>query len=228
MKTNTKLMRKEFWYSYLTKVLEEESCPQLIVVPWNLFKFIKEAPRVCLIYKERDKTMYIVSQSYHRPWLKGLISKYLFNCALWENKKANKKLKPAHIQWVEPISDRLICFSLDVVGPVPLPTRHKKYIESVIDHFSRWIELVAVKNIKTHTIIDKVLIDLIARFGCLERIHTHRVPKFLSKSMKKFCKSLKIHCTMTRGLLFVPNPTGLLNFFHIFLRIVLSQQCNQI
>lgn len=201
--------------------------PKLIVVPLNLFKFIMEATHVYLSHIGREKTMYIVSQSYHRPGLKGLISKYVYNCALCENKKANRKLKPAHVQRVAPVKDRLTCYSLDVVGPLPLTARRNKYIVSVIDHFSRWVELVAVNNIRTQTIIDKVLMDLIARFGCPERIHTDRAQNFLSNLMKQFCKSLKIKRTMTSGL--HPQSNGILEVTHKFLGncLKLTVQSNQ-
>ena len=189
--------------------------PNLIVAPLNLFKFIMEATHIYLSHIGRDKTMYIVSQYYHRPGLKRLIARFVNNCALCENKKANKKLRPAEIQPVAPVNDRLTTLSVDCVGPLPLTARRNQYIVSVIDHFSRWVELVAVNNIKTKTIIDKVLMDVIARFGCPERLHSDRAQNFQSSLIKQLCKTLNIHRTMTSGLR--PQCNGILEILHKFL-----------
>jgi hypothetical protein len=35
-------------------------------------------------------------------------------------------------------------WSLDFVGPLPVTPRHNKYVLVMIEHFSKWIELVTV------------------------------------------------------------------------------------
>jgi hypothetical protein len=52
-------------------------------------------------------------------------------------------------------------WSLDFVGPLPVTPRHNKYVLVMIEHFSKWIELVALPNKfnegATYSFLDRVL-----------------------------------------------------------------------
>ena len=103
---------------YFPKVANRkgESPPELIVLPLNLFKYVMESIHIYLSHIGRDKSMYLISQKYHRPGLKRLISKYVNNCQICQNKSGNRKRRLAEVQRIEPPNDRLECFSIDCVG----------------------------------------------------------------------------------------------------------------
>ena len=202
---------------YFPKVANRkgESPPELIVLPLNLFKYVMESIHIYLSHIGRDKSMYLISQKYHRPGLKRLISKYVNNCQICQNKSGNRKRRLAEVQRIEPPNDRLECFSIDCVGPLISSQRRNKYIITMMDLFSRWVELVPVPNIKAETVAEKMLIHLFARFGIPVRIHSDNAQNFHSKLMKSICSVLNIKRTFTSAL--SPLSNGALEKFHLFL-----------
>ena len=188
----------------------------LMVVPLNLVKFILESLHVYMSHIGIKKTMHLASQHYHRPGLKKLIAKYINSCSLCQNKAGNRKKNFAEVQRIAPATDRFSIWSIDCVGPITSShLRRNKFIITMIDHFTRWVELVPVTNIKAETVADKMLIHLISRFGCPNRIHSDNAQNFHSKLMTSLCKALNIKRTFTSAL--SPMSNGMLEKFHLFL-----------
>ena len=191
-----------------------EPARELLVLPLNMFKFLMEATHVYMSHIGRDKTMALAAQRYYRPGLKRLITKYVASCALCVNKKGSRKAK-AEVQYIPPASDRLSEWSLDVVGPLPWSKRRNRYIITMIDHFSRWVEMAPVSNIRAETVAEKIMIHIIARFGVPDRLHTDNAQNFNSKIIKAICKQLKIKKTYTSP--YNPSSNGILESYHRFL-----------
>jgi hypothetical protein len=53
------------------------------------------------------------------------------------------------------------CWNLDFVGPLPLTIQHNKYVLVIVEHFSKWNELVPSPNKSSegiaYTFLDRVL-----------------------------------------------------------------------
>ena len=186
----------------------------LLVLPLNMFQLTMEAVHVYMSHIGRDKTMGLMSERFYRPGLKRLISRYVQSCALCLNKKASRRTQ-AEIQYIPPASDRLTDVSIDVIGPLPITARRNRFIITMIDHFSRWVELVAVNNTKAETVAEKILIHWIARFGVPERLHSDNAQNFQSNIIKSLCKHLKIKKTTTSA--YNPASNGILESSHRFL-----------
>ena len=202
-------------YSPITGCRRGERPPSLIVLPLNMFKFAMESLHVYMSHIGIKKTMQLASNHYHRPGLKRLISKYITACALCQNKRGTKKHQKAEIQPIPPASDRFQIFSIDACGPFKLTQRRNKFIISVIDHFSRWVELIPVNNIKSDTVAEKILIHLIARFGVPQRLHSDNGSNFSSTLIQSICKVLKIKKTFSSAL--HPESNAVLERFHLFM-----------
>ena len=57
-------------------------------------------------------------------------------------------------------------FSIDVLGPLPRTPRGNKYILVVMDYFSKWVEILPVPDQTAESRADKILNEVISRFGC--------------------------------------------------------------
>lgn len=57
-------------------------------------------------------------------------------------------------------------FSIDVLGPLPRTPRGNKYILVVMDYFSKWVEILPVPDQTAESCADKILNEVISRFGC--------------------------------------------------------------
>ena len=57
-------------------------------------------------------------------------------------------------------------FSIDVLGPLKSTPCGNKYILVVMDYFSKWVEILPVPDQTAETCADKILNEVISRFGC--------------------------------------------------------------
>lgn len=56
------------------------------------------------------------------------------------------------------VSKLMECLGIDVTGPHPPSNRGKRYILTVIDHFSRWTEAFPMRNQEALTVA-KILVE---------------------------------------------------------------------
>jgi hypothetical protein len=60
-------------------------------------------------------------------------------------------------------------WSCDLVGELPQTSRGDVYIMIMIEHFSKWVELVALPNKSSHSTNQAFLQQVLSRFGaCVE------------------------------------------------------------
>ena len=83
--------------------------------------------------------------------------------------------------------DRL---GVDILGPLPLTPRGNKYVLVVADYFSKWVEIFPVPDQTAMTCTDKILHEVIARFGCPHDIHTHQGRQFESHTTSHQLRSV--------------------------------------
>ena len=97
--------------------------------------------------------------------------------------------------------DRL---STDILGPLPETHRGNKYILVVSDHFTKWVEIFAVPDFTAKTCAEKILNEVIARFGCPCDLHSDQGRNYESEIFKELCQLLEIRKTRTSP----GNPRG--------------------
>lgn len=66
-----------------------------------------------------------------------------------------------------------------------------------MDYFSLWVEILPIPDQTSETCADKILNEVIARYGCLQSMHSDQGRNFESSLFQKFCKILKIKKTRT-------------------------------
>ena len=88
--------------------------------------------------------------------------------------------------------DRL---STDVLGPLPESHQGNKYVLVVTDHFTRWVEIFAIPDQTATTCAEKILDEVIARFGCPYDLHSDQGRNYVSQIFVDLCKLLEIRKT---------------------------------
>jgi hypothetical protein len=64
-----------------------------------------------------------------------------------------------------PIQDMFYRWSCDLTGELPQTSRGNVYIMIMIEHFSKWVELVALPDKSSHSTSQAFLQQVLSRFG---------------------------------------------------------------
>ncbi|XP_049394584.1 uncharacterized protein LOC125858841 [Solanum stenotomum] len=78
-------------------------------------------------------------------------------------------------------------WGLDVVGPLPKSSGGHLYILAATDYFSKWAEVVALKEVKKENVANFIRVNIIHRFGIPHYIITDNGKPFDNKLMNKIC-----------------------------------------
>ena len=95
--------------------------------------------------------------------------------------------------------------AIDVVDKLPRSHDGKFFILTIIDHYSRYLNAIALPNITTHTII-KNLSDYFSRYGIPKIILSDNATNFCSNDFEDFLKSLNIEHRRTS--IYFPRSNG--------------------
>ncbi|XP_049410526.1 uncharacterized protein LOC125873694 [Solanum stenotomum] len=78
-------------------------------------------------------------------------------------------------------------WGLDMVGPLPKSSGGHLYILAATDYFSKWVEVVALKEVKKENVANFIRVNIIYRFGIPNYILTDNGKPFTNKLMDKIC-----------------------------------------
>ena len=110
---------------------------------------------------------------------------------------------------------------IDVTGPHLVSSKGNVYILTVIDHFTKWIELFPMRNQEASTVA-KILVDrVICVHGCPIQILTDRGPNFESSLFRELCARLAVDKIRTTA--YQPSTNGGIERFHGTMHAMLAK-----
>lgn len=113
-----------------------------------------------------DKTIEKVKSSYWFPKMRTFVKKYVTSCLECAYSKSSGGKKPGFLHPIEKVDNPFDTVHIDHVGPFVRSSKGNMHILVIIDAYTRYIYLKAVKNTKSHTSI-KVLKEYFSVFsGC--------------------------------------------------------------
>jgi hypothetical protein len=89
-------------------------------------------------------------------------------------------------------------WSLDFAGPLPLTVRHNKYVLVMVEHFSKWIELVPSPNKSSEGIAYAFLDRVLSHFGAPAEVLTNQGTEFQGEFQVLCDKALIDHRTTSQ------------------------------
>ena len=117
-----------------------------------------------------------------------------------------RKSKPPPVNKFQLISHKYVepwfCVAIDHVGPFTPEINGCKYLLTLKDLFSGWIEIFPVESTKSSITIQKLATEIFARYGVPAIILADNHSSFISKEFNDFCDSLGIflkHPTATNA-----------------------------
>lgn len=109
---------------------------------------------------------------------------------------------------------------MDMVGPLSTTPRGNRYLLVMIDFFTRWTEVVPVKDQRAATITPEIFNHWISRHGVPRRIHTDQGSNFESETFLSFCRQLNIQHSHSSAL--HPEGNGMTERFNRTLKMLLK------
>jgi len=117
------------------------------------------------------------------------IKKYIKTCRNCQEGKSNHR----HKALLKPltISNRFRqTLHIEHVGPIKAGPKEEKYIFSVIDSFSTWVSLFAVRNTTSEVVAD-YLLKVASKAGAFKHLISKNAASFTGKALTQFCEYLQ-------------------------------------
>lgn len=169
-----------------------------------------------------NKTMAEVARRYYWVGLKKAVKEYNIRCKRCAERRAGG-FKVPQVKTVQS-SRPWELVSIDIVGPLPESISGNRYVLTLIDHFTRLADGIAVKRKDAETVA-KALLNLIHRHGAPERLLTDRGMEFQARLTKVMLEELGIRGVSTSG--YYPQCNGKVERMHRTLGNVLSHLVNK-
>ncbi|KAJ2949128.1 hypothetical protein O0L34_g6069 [Tuta absoluta] len=135
------------------------------------------------------KTLEKIQHQYWFPKLRKFVKKYVAACLECAYNKDNAaKQKTGHLYPIEKYNIPFHTVHIDHLGPFVKSKDGNAYILTVVDGFTKYVFVRAVRDVKTRTTI-KVLERIFYDFGVPARIVSDRGTSFTSVAFKAFCET---------------------------------------
>ncbi|XP_065438558.1 uncharacterized protein LOC135981218 [Chrysemys picta bellii] len=131
------------------------------------------------------KTCDRLEQNFYWPHLFGSVRDYCRSCELCQKRKGLRGPSKVPLQPLPIIGEAFARVAVDIVGPLPKPSRNgKKYILVLVDFATRYPEAVALANIEAETVA-VALFSIFSRVGFPKEILSDRGSNFMSVVFKQ-------------------------------------------
>lgn len=138
-----------------------------------------------------EKTFDRIKQHFWFSKMRKFVKKYVNSCLECAHSKIPAGKKEGYLHPIPKVSTPFHTIHIDHVGPFVPSKRKNSYILVIIDAYTKFIVLKAVKNTKSNTSI-AVLRDYFGTFGLPTRLISDRGTSFTSAKFKKFMLELGV------------------------------------
>lgn len=139
----------------------------------------------------------ILSSGFWCPKLGKVIESVASACNICNSKSYNEFGGPWCTLPKAPEVSPFQFLAVDIVGPLPLQADGSKYIVTMIDHATRFLQAARVTNIRADTIADVVFNHWITIFGPPQVLHSDRGTQFESVIFRTLCDKFSIKKSAT-------------------------------
>ena len=136
----------------------------------------------------KKKTKEKLSQRYYWYEMREDISIWISQCGICGANKPPHKSSKAPLGSM-PVGAPLDRLGTDLLGPLPVTPRGNKYILTITDYFTTWVEIFAVPDQTAVTCAQTMLNEVVCRFGCPLAIHSDQGRNLKAGYFKNYARS---------------------------------------
>lgn len=96
--------------------------------------------------------------------------------------------------------------SIDFMTDLPMTENKNKHILVVCDHFTRWVELFPLPDMKASTVASVLVNEVFSRYSCPKFLHSDRAANFRGELISELCRLMGVEKTFTTS--FHPQGNG--------------------
>ena len=142
-----------------------------------------------------NKTTNRIKNRYYWPGWEQDVKNYVKSCETCQRVKGITYKNDAPLIPIQSLKPFQI-INADIMGPFPISKHHNKSILIIVDHFTKWVQLFALKN--TNAInVAKCLLKFISANGIPDQILTDQGSNFQSQVLSELYDLLDIHRSRT-------------------------------
>jgi hypothetical protein len=154
----------------------------------------------------RTTTYNIIRVGYFWPTLFTDVYAKIRACVKCQNFSGKQQLKSLKLKPVV-VARPFQQWGLNFIGEIhPASRGQHRWILTATYYFTKWIEVIPTRN-ASHKVVIGFLEDIMARFGCPNRIITDNVASFKAEPLIKFCEQFEI--SLIHSTPYYPQGNGL-------------------
>ena len=133
------------------------------------------------------------------------------DCQACQKGKVTKQ-PPSPVQPIAVPAQRFTHLHIDLVGPLPTARDGHRYLLTMVDRSTRWLEAVPLRDMEAATVADAFLGGWVARFGVPARVTSDRGTQFTSSTWSSLCEKLGVEHILTTA--YHPQANGMVERSH--------------
>ena len=172
----------------------------------------------------RDKTFMSVRRRFYWPGMSADIRRWCKQCDVCAQNKRGPGTGKAPLTQFS-VGAPLDVIALDIIGPLQTTENGNSFILVLGDYFSKWKEAYPIPDHTALTVADKLVSEVICRFGTVKQIHTDQGREFESHLFAHLCRLLGVEKSRTTP--YRPQSDGLVENFNKSLTQMLTHFVNE-
>ena len=141
-----------------------------------------------------QKTTDRVKERFYWPGYEQDIEKWIRDCELCQRRNPPHPSPRAPLETIR-VQRPFQRVSWDLMGPLPTSENGNKFILTVTDLFTKWVEAFPLKETTSPTLAATLVDNVICRYGVPENLHSDQGPNLCSEVITKMCSLLGIERT---------------------------------
>ena len=144
----------------------------------------------------QQKTLFRLSTRVHWGSMRKDIFSYVNACQECQQLKYMNMPTATPMQLHE-VFEPWHTIGIDLMGPFPTTSRQKRFLLVIVDYFTRWVELFAMRTTTSIDIAQILINEVFSRYGLPKYILSDNGPQFVSNIFDDFCRSCGIKQKLT-------------------------------